>query len=191
MRKSNKLTVCQQWQIKAYGALKHIGELPEQPESEQLDMFAEQPDEPEQPNAGGGDVGVDLGGGEDAQPQDDLLSPDAPQDDDPLATLLHTWLGNGSTQHDCTQALRLQANFLFSPAEQMKRDVAARLEEQLSRKPGKHPHCELGVGLQVEQVARFGINEALGNPDIVACILRDNICGKKTHLIGFASEERG
>ena len=127
-QKSNQLSTREQFLVKAYHALKHIGELPTSEEEH------------------GGEEEADVG-------------PVAADDgeEDPAASMLYRWLGSGSSAADLTDALQLQAHCcLFTPGEQMRRDQAARMESQLSRKPIKHVHCELSIGQQMDHVQRFG-----------------------------------
>ena len=156
-RKANDLTSCDQWLIKAYHALKHIGELPptlekemvaDDGDSEDVDPDGmDEDDGSDDGSAGTDDAGVDPKGGSDAE-EDDV---------DPAASLLCAWLGNGSSATDLTPALQLQAHCLvLTPEEQMRREEAHRIETVSSRKPGKHVHCGLSLGQKMVQVERFG-----------------------------------
>ena len=156
-RKANNLTSCDQWLIKAYHALKHIGELPhalakemdaDDSNSEDVDTEGVDDDDGgDDGSTGADDAGVDPEDGSDAE-EDEV---------DPAASLLFAWLGNGSPATDLTHALQLQAHCLVStPEEQMRCDEAYRIEAVSGCKPGKHAHCSLSLGQTMVQVERFG-----------------------------------
>ena len=76
MRKSNQSTACDQWSVKAYHALKHIGETPapEEEDGDEEDAGGESVSVDEEA-AGGGSVATDddddEGGGEGMAEDDD------------------------------------------------------------------------------------------------------------------------
>ena len=184
-RKSNQSTAREQWLVKAYHALKHISELPASGEEDEdaggasvtadndedeggEEGLAAAGDENEEhgDDAGGASVAAendeDEGGEEGLAAAGDENEEHGEEgtdkcNDDPAAVLLYSWLGNGSPATDLTPALQLQAHcLLFTPKEQMLRDEADRIESQQSRKPSKHVHCELSIGMTMVQVERFG-----------------------------------
>ena len=124
--------------VKAFHALAHLGELPEAPNLEAPD-----------------DMGLPPGAGPVAPVAPAEAEADA-EAVDPAATLLFDLLGNGKDHMDQTKALSLQAHCrLFTPAQQMQADSAARLELRLTRQGAPatvHPHCELGMGQKMAVV---------------------------------------
>ena len=166
MRKSNQLTACEQWLVKAYHALKHIGELPmseEEHEDEEdvgIGSVVADDDDDEVGEEEVADENEEHGeGGEDEYDDDPEEEEEDGEDDDvdPAAAMLHTWLGSGTSATDLTPALQLQAHcLLFTSMEQMRRDEADRIQSQMSRKLSKHVHCELSIGQKMFQVERFG-----------------------------------
>ena len=159
MRKSNQSTARDQYLYKAYHALKHIGELPE-PEEEEEDEEDEDGGSGEEDLEEDEDEDEENSGAVEAEAvaeEEEEEEGEEEDDVDPAAALLYTWLGSGTSAADLTPALQLQAHCrLFTPEEQMRRDEAKRIDSQLSRKPGKHVHCELGLGQKMVQVERFG-----------------------------------
>ena len=146
-RKGGNPSCIDQWLLKAYRALMHVGELPEAPNLEVPDDF-----------------GLAPGAGPDAPTAPAAADADADADAeakavDPAAKLLFQMLGNGKDHMDQTKALSLQAHCnLFTPAQQMQADSAARLELRLTRQgvPATvHPHCELGVGQKMAVLERL------------------------------------
>ena len=142
------LTALELWLVKAYHALKHIGELPVLPNRKQPDAGVEE--------GGGGEEGSgeDGDGGEEGSGEE---GDGGEEEVDPAAKLLFTLLGNGSDYQDLTPALALQAHCLIrTPEEQMRQDDASKLESRLSGKPLNHEHCEYGLGQKMSLVEQLG-----------------------------------
>ena len=172
-RKSNELSAKDKWKVKAYDACKHIGELPDWPTNELTD------------NSGG--VESDSSG--DAAPAGEGEA----EPEDPAAAVLHSWLGDGSDRHNLTPAFKLQAHCLVrTPDEQMQQDNALKLETAMRGRPGKHEHCEYGLGQKMALVQRLGKLLMPGELRHVKQVFdkTDGIVGcANTELVGVANRQ--